>query len=207
MEEDKNCKLLNVGESLMDSKCSQVGDFILNFILAAFTVLVVCQLLFNCFFTGIYVVNVSMQPNFNGAVAEDEPGGDFVYANTWVSPRYGDVVIVDRKFLGERGNIIKRVVAFGGDTVEIAEGVLYINDEIVDESGYIDPDRNTPETNNFARHVVREGHMFLLGDNRNKSTDSRDYGDFPMSSLVGVVQQWSITCKPFTSALYNFLNF
>ena len=49
--------------------------------------------------------------------------------------------------------------------------------------------------------------MFLLGDNRNKSSDSREYGDFPVSSLVGVVPQWSIDNKEFTTAVYTYFNF
>ncbi|MDE7329630.1 MAG: signal peptidase I, partial [Clostridia bacterium] len=144
--------------------------------------------------------------------SEDRAGGDFIYVNKWVQPDYGDVVVVYAEVSGAsgiitRGNLIKRAVAFGGDTVEIKEGVLYRNGEEVDESGYIQPDRNSPLLNNFSAHTVKEGCMFLLGDNRNKSSDSREYGDFPLSSLVGVVPQWSMDCKDFTTSVYTYFNF
>ncbi len=105
-----------------------------------------------------------------------------------------------------KGNIIKRVVAFGGDTVEIKGGVLIVNGNEVDEP-YVDPSRNTPLLNNYGEHTVKEGCMFLLGDNRNESTDSRDNGDYPQANLVGVVPQWSINVKSFTTAIYTFFNY
>lgn len=200
------------GECLYAKKKGGLANLLLNAVLIAFIAVVLFELVFNCFYTGIYVVNISMQPTFNGAVRETEPGGDFIYVNKWAQPQYGDVVVVYRHAVlpdgrEEKGNIIKRVVALGGDTVKIEAGVLYRNGEAVDESKYIFPEYNLPLLNNFDEHVVKEGCMFLLGDNRNKSTDSREYGDFELSALVGVVPQWSIATKAFSTAVYTFFNF
>ena len=213
MTEDSNrLKLKNTGACLFDYRQPQFTNIFLNVIIIAFSVIIVGELLFNCFFTGIYVVNISMQPTFNGAVSENRPGGDFIYVNKWAQPDYGDVVVVYAEASGSdgiitRGNLIKRAMAFGGDTVEIKEGVLYRNGEAVDESEYLEEERNSPYLNNFPEHTVKDGCMFLLGDNRNKSSDSREYGDFPLTSLVGVVPEWSIANKDFTTAVYTYFNF
>ncbi len=210
--EETTTELYRAGECLYAKKRNGVANAVLNFILIAFIAVVAIELVFNCFYTGIYVVNISMQPNFNGAVRESEPGGDFIYVNKWSQPQYGDVVVVYRDFTlengtRESGNIIKRVVALGGDTVKIEGGVLYRNGEPVDESAYIFPEYNLPLLNNYDEHVVKENCMFLLGDNRNKSTDSREYGDFELSALVGVVPKWSIATKGISTAIYTFFNF
>ncbi len=127
--------------------------------------------------------------------------GDCVYAIRSATPRRGDIVIIDR---GDKV-IIKRVVALGGDTVELRAGVLYINGEIVDEP-YIDPDRITPSApiNTYPEEVVPEGEMFFLGDNRDESNDSRSTGSLPVSKTLGVVADWSMSFKGAVTAVNNF---
>lgn len=206
--EDNN--LICAGECLYVKKRSAFNIFT-NVLLIILCVIFVAEVSFNTFFTGIYVVNVSMRPNFIGAEREGEPGGDFIYVNTFAKPNYGDVVVVYREEINvyggvDRGNIIKRVLAFGGDWVEIVDGVVYVNDKVVVED-YVAAENNDPKLNNFSRHQVKENCMFLLGDNRNASSDSREKGDYPIKNLVGVVPQWSIALKPVTTALYTFFNF
>lgn len=206
--EDNN--LIVAGECLYVKKRS-VFNLVTNVLLVVLCVIFLLEICFNTFFTGIYVVNVSMRPNFIGAEREGVRGGDFIYVNTAAQPDYGDVVVVYREEVNiygevEKGNIIKRVLAFGGDWIEIVDGLVYVNDELVVED-YIHPDYNDPEKNNFSRHLVEENCMFLLGDNRNESKDSRETCDYPLKDLVGVVPQWSIALKPFTTALYTFFNF
>lgn len=212
--------LNNVGDCLYGKEKRSYLNIFLNVIIVVFCVILAAEVIFNSFFTGIYVVNVSMTPTFTGApVTGTNPdgteifgaGGDFIYVSKNAKPDYGDVVVVYRETENQKGqiikgNIIKRVVAFGGDSVEIDRGVLKVNGEAVDEP-YLDPDRNSPVLNNFEYHVVEEGCMFLLGDNRNNSSDSRDNGDYPVKNLVGVVPQWSINIKSFTTAVYTFFNF
>lgn len=202
--------LIDYGDSLYEKKRS-VSGIILNVIIIVFCCLVLAQLLFNSIYTGIYVVNISMQPTFIGAEREDVSGGDFIYINTCATPQRGDIVVVARETVNlngktERSNIIKRVVAFGGDTVMIERGVLYVNGEEVKED-YLAAANNDPSLNNFGEHVVEENCMFLLGDNRNMSSDSRENGDYPIKNLLGVVPEWSQNTKGFSTAIYTFFNF
>ena len=86
----------------------------------------------------------------------------------WFSdPQQGDIVIFKYPD-DESQNYIKRIIGMPGDTVEIVEGLVYINGELLDEP-YL---RETPR-GSFGPYEVPEGHYFMLGDNRNNSRDSR----------------------------------
>jgi len=73
------------------------------------------------------------------------------------------------------------VMAVGGDTIEGREGVVYVNDEAVDEP-YL------PEgvvTSDFPPQRVPIGQIFVMGDNRGSSDDSRNFGPVPDDEVVG----------------------
>lgn len=205
-------RLYRAGASLYERRKRSAFNVFLNVVIVFFCVILVLELFFNLFYMGIYVVNISMEPTLMGADSEDVPGGEFIYVDKYAKPDYGDIVVVYRedKIYGtvSSGNIIKRVVAFGGDSVRMEHGVLYVNDKKVDES-YLNFENidGTLPVNNFDAHVVKDGCMFLLGDNRDKSTDSRHNGDYPNENLVGVVPDWSMSVKSFTTGVYTFFNF
>ena len=78
-------------------------------------------------------------------------------------------------------DFIKRVIAVEGETVEVREGVLYINAQPVDEP-YL------PEgigTTDFPEYTVPDGEIFVMGDNRGNSDDSRSFGGFPAEDVIG----------------------
>jgi len=81
--------------------------------------------------------------------------------------------------------LVKRAVALGGDSVGIEAGVLGVNGAKVCERP-VDPPRI--EGVYFGPVPVPAGHLFLLGDERNGSVDSRDFGPLPNSALIGRVQ-------------------
>lgn len=128
-----------------------------------------------CLMRGIFfplstVVSVSMQPNFYE--------GDYVLFRRPATPVRGDVVLVD----GGGGKLlIKRVAAVGGDRIAISDGVVYLNGEPVTEPYpvYRDPEDEMSEI------TVPEGKLFLLGDNRLQSMDSRRLGVFDLSQVRG----------------------
>lgn len=77
-------------------------------------------------------------------------------------------------------NLIKRVIAVPGDTIEIKDGVVFVNDEIVDE-----PYINTVTNHDVALTEIPEGHYFMMGDNRYVSLDSRQLGPIEGERIIG----------------------
>lgn len=80
---------------------------------------------------------------------------------------------------------LKRVTALGGDRLEIKNGVLYVNSQPVQEPYAVHhaPVHNPQES--WGPTVVPEGKLFVMGDNRDNSSDSRDWGFVPMSNVIG----------------------
>ncbi len=94
------------------------------------------------------------------------------------SPVRGDIVVFTREddpltAQNESDtNIIKRVIGVAGDTVEVRGSQVFINGGLIDESYARWEDGGSPE-GNFGPKVVPEGYLFMLGDNRDRSKDSR----------------------------------
>ncbi|MBE6842434.1 MAG: signal peptidase I [Ruminococcus sp.] len=121
-------------------------------------------------------------------------------------PKQNDIIIVDSSALGKL--IVKRVIAVGGQTVDIdfESGIVYVDGEQVDEQLYVkNEDGSEPElkADHFVNTLttenmqafenypieVPEGSVFVLGDNRNRSKDSKhsELGFVPEEEVVGKV--------------------
>ncbi|CAM5787732.1 MULTISPECIES: signal peptidase I [Brevibacillus] len=104
------------------------------------------------------------------------------------NPQIGDIVIIHPDASGE--NWIKRVVALAGDTVEAKNDQLYVNGQPVNEP-FLTANKlkaaaeGVTLTEDFGPITVPEGHIFVMGDNRNNSMDSRAIGPVSLDHVVG----------------------
>ena len=89
------------------------------------------------------------------------------------NPRQGDIVVASKDSFDNGAPIVKRVIATEGQTVDIdfGTGIVYV-DGVALEEDYTYTMTNLDEGTSFPQ-VVEKGHVFLMGDNRNKSKDSR----------------------------------
>ena len=115
--------------------------------------------------------------------------GDRVLVNKFIyrfeEPERGDVIVfesVEPKPDGSRDDLIKRVVAVGGDEVAVRDGELFINGELQDEPFVND---EFPDASFFGPTVIPEGRIFAMGDNRSNSRDSRFFGPVPIENIEG----------------------
>ncbi len=111
--------------------------------------------------------------------------GDRVFANKFIyrfaEPERGDIVVFEDVEGGE-DDLIKRVVAIPGDRVRVNAGVLKVNGEFQEEP-YVKP--QFPDGNIYGPEKVPEGYVFVMGDNRGNSADSRVFGLLPIENIEG----------------------
>ncbi len=124
----------------------------------------------------IRVESISMQPTLYP--------GDYVIVNKLAyrltnTPHRGDVIVFKYPPNPEQIPYIKRVIGLSGDKVHIADGKIYINGELMLEP-YL-----KVTTNRGGDWTVPTGQLFVMGDNRNNSSDSRSWGFVPFANIIG----------------------
>jgi len=142
----------------------------------------------------------SMEPTLHCARPADgcEAGfSDRVLANRFIyhfrDPERGEIVVFEtppaaQARCGAGGTFVKRVIGLPGETLELrprnGDTFVFINGERLEEP-YIEPARRSAGESETFR--IPEGHYFMMGDNRSKSCDSREWGTVPRENLIGNV--------------------
>ncbi|MBN1401869.1 MAG: signal peptidase I [Anaerolineae bacterium] len=96
------------------------------------------------------------------------------------TPRYGEIVVLDVPERESGPPLIKRVIGLPGDVVEIKGGSVYVNGHKL-----VEPYLDQITTGALGSTLVPEEHVFVLGDNRRSSNDSRYFGTVPFESILG----------------------
>ena len=100
----------------------------------------------------------------------------------WRGPKVGEIVVFDlpKDRPGGGQTLVKRMAADEGDIIRIEHGLLYRNDQV-------EPEHPVSTEASIKEHKIAPGCIFVLGDNRTMSLDSRAYGDIKKEWLYGPV--------------------
>lgn len=111
-------------------------------------------------------------------------------AYSYGDPNYNDIVSFDAEIVAGHDLFIKRVIGLPGDHIQIKDNVLYRNGKEIDE-----PYIKEPMVTKDLDVKVGKSEIFVMGDNRNNSMDSRDFG--PINYKKEVKAKVMIRLKPF----------
>lgn len=159
-------------ESGEDNK--KKGSELFDWVQCLVSALLFCVLTFTFCVRIIGVIGDSMVPTFHN-------GDRVVTSNLFYEPAQGDVIVLRKETFKEEP-IIKRVIATEGQTVDIDfdTGTVYVDDVAIVEPYIAELTRSSQDFT--GRITVPENHVFVMGDNRNNSTDSR-------TALIGCVDE------------------
>jgi signal peptidase I len=139
-------------------------------------------------FVGVNIISARIR--VDGASMEPTlDTGEYVIVNRLSyrlgTPQRGDIIVFHPP-LAPQEEYIKRVIGLPWDEVEVRDGMVYVNGQALNET-YLSTKTNYPGT-----WRVPAGQLFVLGDNRNNSSDSHEWGTLALASVVGkaVVVYW-----------------
>jgi signal peptidase I len=124
-------------------------------------------------------------------------------------PERGDVIVFEPPLpnIQENGEYIKRIIGLPGESVMIKDGSVYINGKLLEEN-YLRANGYT-ENKHFAKEgetiVIPKDNYFVLGDNREYSSDSREWGFVPKENITG--RAWVIYWPPQRVGLLEKVNY
>lgn len=128
--------------------------------------LIICVVIFAFFIRLIDVRGTSMNPTLNN-------GDKMLVSGLFYSPKAGDVVVFKKDEYDPERALVKRVIATEGQVINIDfdEGIVYVDGEPIVEDYILEPTTNKLDF--IGPQTVPDGCVFVMGDNRNASTDSR----------------------------------
>lgn len=102
------------------------------------------------------------------------------------TPQRGDIIVFNPP-IDSTIPYVKRVIALGGETIDLRDGKVYVNGNLIDYP----ETRGQPTTPQAPAirfpYTVPQGDVFVLGDNRQFSSDSRTFGSVPLTNIIGKV--------------------
>jgi signal peptidase I len=179
------------GRSSDRDKVRSIVEWVAVVVGALVVALVVKTFLFQAF----YIPSASMEPTLEK--------GDRVLVNKLSYDLHdvhrGDIIVFELPpdKVGPDGikDLIKRVIGLPGDEIESRDGEVYINDKLLKEP-YL-PEGVTTDHPPIDKQTVPKGHVFVMGDNRDNSADSRfeNRGPIPIDTIIGraFIQVWPPT--------------
>jgi len=190
-----------VGEDDPEARRQARVRSIIEWVAVVVGALVVALVVKTFLFQAFYIPSASMEPTLEK--------GDRVLVNKLSYDLHdvnrGDVVVFElpAEEVGPDGikDLIKRVVGLPGDIIETRDGAVFVNDRRLDEpylaEGTVTGDPSSGNNPAITRQTVPDGMVFVMGDNRSNSHDSRyaDRGPIPIDSIVGraFVLVWPLT--------------
>jgi len=160
-----------------------LGALFIDFIETSVFALLIFIFMYIFLFRPHQVKGNSMYPNFHDA--------EYLLTNKIVYHFYpiqrGDVIIFKAP-QNEDYDYIKRVIGLPGETAMIANGNVYINNQQLNESNYLDKQVKTSPglfLTEGKKVTIPENEYLVLGDNRDFSSDSRDWGFVPKENIIG----------------------
>ncbi len=179
---------VKINDSLLDKERAKRKDNLFFLLVSAIALVLMALVVF--LNTYVFFIAEVSQSSMEPTLFE----GDSLVTNRYKQPKIDSIIIIKHEQNGKQTLWIKRVVALGGDTVEIKNGKVFVNGKLKEEpylaSGVITEDRD-----NGTKWVLAEDEVFYLGDNRAVSDDSRTHGPCKQSDVVGVVEEWSLWLK------------
>lgn len=160
----------------------EIKDWVVSILIA-----VVLAFFIRYFIVELYMVEgPSMRPTLVNS--ERLVVNKFIYR--FKQPERGEVLVF--KYPRDQSrDFIKRVIAIPGDTIEVKEGRVFLNGQLLNETYILERTRGS-----YPLSTVPEGHVFVMGDNRNNSEDSRfkDVGFVPYTLIKGkaVIVFWPL---------------
>jgi len=161
-------------------KRHRVGEEVVAWVKTLASAVVYATLIVTFVFQTARVDGMSMQPTLQN--------NDRLIVNKLAyrigDPKIGDIVMFYSPLEPEKA-LVKRVIAQAGDRVRIVDGRVFRNDVPVDDSFVAQEYRSHDD---WGPQIVPEGYYFVLGDHRNNSYDSRQWGYVPKKYIAGKVQ-------------------
>ena len=167
----------DVGQDGLTARQRRSARFALALIVPLTTVLLALILVFFVFYDTTTVDGTSMYPTLWDH--------DYVLITKGLrTPQRGDIVVLRVIYKGKTEEWVKRIVGLGGDRVAVAGNLITVNGageqfpHMIIDGG---------ETVPFGQYAIPAGQIFVAGDNRSVSLDSRFVGTFPATSIHGLV--------------------